>query len=111
MGINANGAVATLWHAGTGPRFHSIMNKPVDWKASAVIGKDRWTAELSLPLSQIREICQDSKGRIGVFRTRVLTAPNPDQRSYYSARSGLNGEDRNLSNHHDLSRYYSFSLK
>ena len=108
LGINANGTVATLWNAGTGPRSHSLMKKKVHWKASAVAGKDRWTAELSLPLSLIRDVCGGDKGRIGIFRNRVLTVPG--MAGFYSARSGLNGEDRNLANHHDLSRYYSFSL-
>ncbi len=111
VGINPDGTVATLWNARSGPRFQPIMKKQVTWKASAKIGKDRWTAELSLPLSLIREICPDGKGRIGIFRTRVLADPNPDKRSFYIARAGLYGDDRNSSNHHDLTRYRPFTFK
>ena len=106
FGINPNGAVIALRY-GIG-----IEAKKMDdnWQASAKILQDRWTAELSVPLSLVREICPDGRGRIGIFRTRVLTRQNPALVGYYSAYSGLDcTTDKKI--FHDISRYHPFIIK
>ena len=108
--INANGAVANLWYTGAGS-CKPLLYPMSFWKTSAAVYKDRWTAELSVPLSMVRKICPEGKGRVGIFRTRVLTSPDPLMRSFYSANSGLDAQSPASRNHHHIFRYHSFIIK
>ena len=108
--INANGAVANLWYTGAGS-CKPLLYPMSFWKTSAAVYKDRWTAELSVPLSMVRTICPEGKGRVGIFRTRVLTSPDPLMRSFYSANSGLDAQSPASRNHHHIFRYHSFIIK
>ena len=107
FGINANGAVSAL-------RYAQSRRKPLkldgDWKASGTVGKDRWTATLAVPLALVRELCPEGRGRLGIFRTRLLTSPAPGAADYYSASSGLDAEAEKPA-YHDLARYHRFELR
>ena len=108
IAINANGAVLSLWHnrSKTNPQLKTTG----DWKSSGKISHDRWTAEFSIPISLIRTICPDNKGKIGIFRNRVLSPKDSSLRSFYSAQSGLDAKEPITKNHHDISRYHPFTL-
>lgn len=106
--INANGMIVAFRHI---RQKNSQMGKLLgDWKPAAEIGSDRWTAEFSVPLTLLKEICPDGKGRIGIFRTRVLSHPNPAMTGYYSASSGLDAAAEAPA-HHKVSRYHPFILR
>lgn len=108
--INANGAVSALWYSQSEEK-QPVWSPAENWRAAAEIGKDRWTAGLSVPLSLIRKICPDGKGRIGIFRNRVLSHPDPKLRGLFSSHSGLDAETPSSGDHHNISRYHLFTLK
>lgn len=110
LAVNPNGAADALWYSGLGVS-KPMKTPPSVWKASGKVGKDRWTAEISVPMTLVRKICPDGKGRLGIFRTRVLNVPDQQLRSYYSAHSGLDAKTPVSINHHNISRYYPFELK
>ena len=109
LAVNANGTVMALRHVRRGKTKQ--LELPDGWQADASIGKDHWKAELSIPMSMIREICPENKGRIGVFRTRVLASPDPKLRGFFTAHSGLDPEPAASKNHHDVSRYRPFTIR
>lgn len=108
FGINANGAVMALRYD------HGYREKALkldgDWRASATVEKERWTAAFAVPLALVRELCPEGRGRIGIFRTRVLTNSAPGASDYYSASSGLDAEAEKPA-YHDLARYHRFELR
>ena len=107
--VNANGAVVALRYIRKG--FTKQMEKTADyWQSSASVGEKSWRAEISLPLSLIREICPEDRGRIGIFRTRVLASPDPKLRGFFTAHSGLDAEAPDSVKHHNISRYRPFTI-
>ena len=107
--INPNGALSTLWNDDTGR--NQQMKMPVStWNTTAEIKKDRWIAGVSVPLFLIRKICPDGKGRIGIFRKRVLSCREPEKKEFFTANSGLDTETPSTSNHHDITRYHPFII-
>lgn len=107
--VNANGAVAALLYVRKG--FTKQMEKRADfWQASASVGEKSWSAEISLPLPLIREICPENRGRIGIFRTRVLASPDPKLRGFFTAHSGIDADAPDSNKHHNISRYRPFTI-
>ena len=110
LAVNANGAVAALWHHQGGEK-QQPWNPGENWTSAATVSGDRWTATVSVPLFLVRKICPAGKGKIGIFRNRVLSSTDPQMRSFYSAHSGLDAETPASGNHHNISRYHPFILK
>ena len=107
--VNPNGAVAA--HRYVLRNNQRTMEKlSGEWKSSSSIGKDRWSAEYSIPLSLLRQICPEGKGRIGIFRSRVLSGFKAELRDYYMARSSLDVHSIDLKNYHIIRTYHPFTL-
>jgi hypothetical protein len=110
LAINPNGTVTALLHEESASN-QTIKVPATEWKPSAKVGKDRWTAELSVPMSWLQKICPEGKGRIGIFRNRVLVSTDPGMRGFYAASSGLDAQLPTTSNYHDVSRHQKFIIK
>lgn len=109
LAINGNGAVMALMYVRKG-LTRQLGDMAGQWNSSAEIGSDRWKAELSIPFSLIKEVCPELKGRIGIFRTRVLSDPTPALRGFYQAHYGLDADAPEAYNHHNISRYRPFTI-
>lgn len=108
--VNPNGAVAA--HCYTLRNNQRKMEKlSGEWNSSATPGKDRWEAVFSIPLSRLRQICPEGKGRIGIFRSRVLSGLNAELRDYYAARSSLDARSIDLKNYHIIGTYHPFIFR
>ena len=110
LAVNANGTVNALLHEESASN-QAIKVPATEWKPSANVGKDRWTAEVSVPKSWLRKICPEDKGRFGIFRNRVLVSQDPGMRNFYAASSGLDAQLPTTSNYHDVSRHQKFIIK
>lgn len=107
--VNAKGAAAAFLHPMRDLR--KMQKLSGEWNSSGKIGRDRWEAEFSVPLSLIRKICPEGRGRIGIFRSRVLGKMKKELRDYFSAQSTLEASSEKLKNYHNISTYHPFVLR
>ena len=110
LAINANGVIRVMRHTKLERNQHLKLASKI-WNSKAQITKNSWMVNLSIPMSLIREICPNNKGRIGIFRTRVLSSKDPMLKGFYAATYGLYNERLILRNHHNVSCYHPFTIK
>ena len=102
--VNSKGRYLVLLHE---DESSSREMKDVVLAVKAEVRADRWTVDVGLPLGLVNKVAPEGKGRMGIFRTRVLGELHANSNLGRRQSSGIRMSG---ASYHDVNDYCDFTF-